>query len=256
MLPFPNPRHLMKLCETEVHLWQIQLANQEWGLQYLRSLLSPDEVQRADRFYFEKHKRRFIVARAATRVILATYVGRAPHELAFSYGAKGKPELSLPQNSPKVQFNLSHSEDLALLAVTLQHRVGVDIEFIKHDLAIDEIATRCFSEVEIKILRALPQAERTKSFYSWWTRKEAFIKAIGKGLSIPLESFSVNTGPNIIPSLSWVDLEPEEISNWQVHDISAPHGYAAALVVEGRGHDLRQWRWNWGSEWRSRHSGL
>lgn len=233
----------MKLCESEVDLWQIQLANQEWGLQYLRGLLSQDEMQRADRFHFEKHRNRFIVARAAMRMILAAYVGRTPQELVFFYGAKGKPELSPPQNSLKVQFNVSHSEDLALLAVTLEHRVGVDIEFIKDDFATDEIATRFFSEIETRILRTLPPTERTKAFYNCWTRKEAYIKALGEGLSLPLKSFSVTFGPNTVPALSWVDLAPEEISRWQMHDIAAPQGYAAALVIEGQGHYLRQWPW-------------
>jgi 4'-phosphopantetheinyl transferase len=235
---------ILKLAANEVDVWHIDLSEPEDGIHPYRRLLSPDEAERADRFHFEKHRRRFTVARAAMRQILGRYLGLAPEKLAFSYGPKGKPELAGGREESGIKFNLSHSSERALLAVTQSLIIGADIEWINAEFATEEIAERFFSASEVNTLFALPQSERAEAFFSCWTRKEAYIKALGEGLSVPLDSFAVAFAPGVPAALLEVKVDPEEVSRWSMYNLEAPGGYKAALVVEGKNHRLRLQEWN------------
>lgn len=226
-----------------VDIWQIPLSIQATRIRDCRSILSQDENQRADRFYFDRDRNRFIAARSATRRILSMYVEMAPGDLVFCYGLKGKPELSAQQAGREIKFNLSHSRDVGLLTVARAQSVGVDIEFIDYDFASDEIATRFFSVKEVDTWRNLSSSQKAGAFFSCWTRKEAYIKALGEGLSVPLDSFDVAFGPGVEAALLRVASLPHEVARWSMYNVEAPAGYAAALVIEGQGHRLRRRPW-------------
>lgn len=230
-----QPLELLEKCQVDI--WHIPLIQNDATLSACRTLLPGDEAERADRFYFERDRRRFTVAHGALRQILGGYTGAAPRQIEFSYGSKGKPELKSPIDT--IKFNLSHSGNLALLAVTRDATLGVDVEFIKTDFGGQEIAERFFSRHEVSTLLALPVEERAYAFFSCWTRKEAYIKAVGEGLSLPLDSFDVAFGPGVSPALLRVEASAKELLRWRLYDIEVPPEYRAALIVEGRQHQLQ-----------------
>jgi 4'-phosphopantetheinyl transferase len=232
-----------RLAHGTVHIWHIDLVPPESQLELSRKLLSPNETQRAGRFYFDRDRNRFIAARAAMRCILAGYLNVPPGELTFSYGVRGKPELFSAFDTSGLKFNLSHSRDRGMLAVTLNSCVGADIEFIDHEFATEEIACRFFSPGEVNAFLAVGTAERAPAFFSCWTRKEAYIKAVGDGLSLPLDSFEVAFAPGLPAAL--LRAPGNEQSRWAMYDVPAPPGYAAAIAIEGTGHRIWRGEWSW-----------
>ena len=228
----------------EVHLWRVHLLQPAPVVQRCRDLLAPDELNRADRFYFDKDRNRFTIARAMLKTVLGNYLKIQPRQVQFIYGPQEKPDLRPEINPSGFKFNLSHSGEYALLAVTPGLEVGIDIEQFRPDFGTQEIAERFFSAEEAGILCALPEEEKVEAFFKCWTRKEAFVKALGGGLSIPLDSFDVAFAPRTQPALLRVARDPQETRRWTVYDLDAPPGYAAALIVEGREHILRFWEWS------------
>jgi len=209
-----------------VHVWRIALDQPEESVRSFRRMLEPDELNRAGRFHFEIHRRHFIVARGFLRSVVARYLETEPETLRFSYGVYGKPELA---SEHVLRFNLSHSHEVALLAVTRDEELGVDVEHIRADFASEEIARRFFSRAEVEVFNALPKEEQVAAFLRCWTRKEAYIKAIGKGLSQPLDEFDVTLGPDVEPAL--LRVEGDDASRWLLTDLNAGTGYAAALAI-------------------------
>ena len=222
----------MSLVEDEIHVWRVDLALSGLQLKKLQLLLSTDEFRRAQQFFFEKDKNHFIVARGMLRKILSFYINRLPYEFIFEYNKFGKPFLLHEFEGKKICFNLSHSHGIALYAITLNHEVGIDLEYIREDFDDFGIANRFFSPDEVAILHSLPADKQKEAFFLCWTRKEAFIKAKGKGLSIPLDKFDVSLTPGQPAQLLKTEYAHKDVSRWSLFDITEKPGFAAALAVE------------------------
>jgi 4'-phosphopantetheinyl transferase len=224
-----------------VHVWRAPLVQSAERVEELQRLLGEDERRRAARFHFRKDRECFIVARGLLRTILGRYLHSEPRSLRFIYSVYGKP--SLADSSGGLRFNLSHSGDFALLALTYGRELGVDIEKLRTDFANEQIAGRFFSPREVARLRALPAGLRLEAFFNCWTRKEAYIKAHGEGLSLPLDGFDVTLAPDEPAQLLSTRDDPGEASRWSLRALHPCHGYVAALAVEGDGWRLKTWRW-------------
>ena len=237
------PSEISEVRPDEVHVWRIALLQPEEVIQHCRESLATDEIERADRFYFDKDRNGFTVARGALRQLLGAYLNLAPRVVNFTYGPQGKPALAVPQSSSGVRFNLSHSGEIALLAVSRDRELGIDVERIRADFASGEIATRFFSPEECAKLEQVPANASVDAFFNCWARKEAYIKARGEGLSIPLDSFEVAFAPGEKPALLQVKTGDQHFSRWHFHELHPGPGYKAALAVEGNDHKLRLWEW-------------
>lgn len=220
---------------SEVHLWHARLDGGEAALACDLPLLSPDERARADRFLFPQDRAAFAAARAWLRRILAGYLGRDPAGLRFGYGPDGKPHLA---GSPSLRFNLSHSGGRAALAVASGREVGIDIEAIRP--VEPHIAGRVFAAGEIRTWSALPPADRLAAFFRCWTRKEAYLKALGTGLGTTrLDSFEVSLAPGDPPAVLAVDGDPRAAAEWRVADIDLGPGFVGALAARWGGWTIR-----------------
>ncbi len=244
-----NPTHSLQAdsCSPALHpraidVWRIVLDQPGSLRAGLQDLLSADERERAGRFVFAKDRERFVVARAALRDILSRYLQVAASDIRFEYSEFGKPGLARRHQS-MLQFNLSHSNGVALLALSLHRRLGIDVEFIRPVHDFDQIARRFFSANESAALFRLPAAQQPRAFFTCWTRKEAYIKAIGEGLSHPLEHFDVSLMPDQPAALLATRPDPAEAARWSLHGLAAGTGYVAALAAEGRDHQLCCWQW-------------
>jgi 4'-phosphopantetheinyl transferase len=229
------------LPENEVHLWRADLDSLRESEHRWQIILSADESARASRFRFAIDRQRFVVSRGLLRAILASYLGTDPGSLTFSYSSKDKPSLAQPYSESGVCFNISHSGAAILLAFARGRDVGVDVEQIRSDFEVDAIARRFFSPHEQEQLAALPEEKRFEAFFRCWTRKEAYIKATGDGLSLPLHQFDVSITANDEDALLATRPDESEASRWSLREVPAGEGYVAALCVRGRDWRLRDW---------------
>jgi 4'-phosphopantetheinyl transferase len=219
------------LAADEVHVWRIALAPPPAAFARLAARLSPDERRRAARFRFERDCRRFQVAHGALRELLAGYLNAEPERLGFVEGTHGKPVLAEPHGS-ELRFNLSHSGELALCAVSRRREVGVDLEQVRELSDADALARRFFAAAESAALAELPAAERLPAFFRCWTRKEAYLKAVGAGLLQALDGFQVSLQPEAGPCGLSVRGRPEETARWSLQGLDVAQGYAGAVVAE------------------------
>ena len=233
-----EPPESLSLEAGQVHVWQICLEQTDELLDRFRRTLEAEELDRAGRFRFERLQRHFIAGRGFLRYVLARYLAAGPEELRFSYNYYGKPSLAGEQS---LQFNMSHSHEVALVAVTRDAAVGVDVEHIRVDFASEEIATRFFSRLEVETFSSLPPEERVAAFFRCWARKEAYIKAIGKGLSQPLDGFDVTLAPADPAAL--LRAGEEDTAQWTMSDIDVGSDYASALAVEAVASEIACWKY-------------
>jgi 4'-phosphopantetheinyl transferase len=250
-----RPDSWPQLSPGEVHVWRAALEVTAADLQRFLTTLSSDERARAERFRFERDRRRFIAGRGLLRAVLAGYVSTAPESLGFTYNEYGRPSLDNERLQPPLHFNVSHSGEVALYAVARGRQLGVDVEWMRRDVACEEIARRFFAPGEVERFLSLPPSDRTTAFFACWTRKEAYIKAKSRGLSIPLDQFEVTLGPDESAELLRVEWDADESRRWSLVELPMDTGYKAALAVEGRDWTLRQWEWDRDTSSVIRHEG-
>lgn len=248
----PPPQHLA-LQPDQVHVWRANLQTTV-PIEQVLPLLSPDEQARASRFYFEKDRNRFVWARSILRLILSRYLNLAAQDLQFQYGSTGKPYLSAQNSSAQnlpgqsaaqpLCFNLSHSQQWVLYAVAQNREVGVDVEQIRPERDWQGIAARFFSAPEQQALAQLDAPLKLQGFFNCWTRKEALLKAIGKGLTLPLDQFVVSLTPGQPAQLLQTFWDAQEAARWSMADLPMGEDYAAAVAGVGSW-DLQGWQFDW-----------
>jgi 4'-phosphopantetheinyl transferase len=225
----------LDLDASEIHIWScsLEVSPEEVGGQ--AAILSPDELERAQRFRFERDRRRFIVGRSVLRHILGRYLRERPEHLTFSYGTHGKPCLARGQTVPPLFFNASHSDDVAVYAIAAVDLLGIDVERIRAISDLDSIADRFFSPREQTALARLQGDAKTEAFFHCWTRKEAILKAVGAGLSLPLDTLDVPVAPEALPSVLALPRTVADTADWSLHDVCPPTGYVGAVALPGEG---------------------
>ena len=230
----------LNLSTETVHVVRVELDVSPDDVVQLSQCLSDDERRRAERFKFDQPRARFVACRSALRRVLAGCVGVDASDLNFVYGPYGKPELAANHES-KIQFSVSHSGALGLIALTLDAPVGVDIEECNRSVKMIRLAERFFAESETNELLNLPEHKQRSGFYRGWTCKEAYMKATGLGMSMPLSSFCVAIDPDRPASLLHVEDEPQEIARWMIEAIDIEPDYAAAVMVARPGCQIAVW---------------
>ncbi|MEE8583757.1 MAG: 4'-phosphopantetheinyl transferase superfamily protein [Acidobacteriota bacterium] len=230
----PSPADL-DLLPNEIHIWSLDVQRPATVVAKMRGLLAAQECQRADRFRFDKHRRRHIVRSGVLRLLLSGYTGQSPQGIRFCHGPKGKPSLAPGSARPQLHFNLSHSEELAVYAFTLAGPTGIDVEFLRPMPDAASIAERFFSAREHEELIQLPDSLVREGFFNCWTRKEAYLKATGDGLSKPLDQFDVTLIPGQPARMLLLDGDAQEAARWSYHHFVPAPEYIGALAIFGKG---------------------
>jgi len=219
------------LLPGQVHVWLFCTELTALQTEQLKGALSADEMERASHFHFEKDSIKYMATRGFLRQVLAGYLGVNPHEIRFTYSERGKPALA-PGNYPMdIRFNLSHAGDYALFAAAIGCDIGIDIEYIRRDIAFEEISRRFFSLKEIHTIEQTQIDQRNQLFFRYWTRKESLLKAIGRGISFPMQNADVSCvngavlSPVIITGTDGVN------EQWFTQDLFPAPGYIAAIAT-------------------------
>jgi len=228
--------------EGDVHVWRVGLDPGEAVVAALRGVLSADEVARAERFHFERHRRRFTVGRGVLRRLMGGYLGMAPEGVRFAYGEREKPRLAEPEGAA-LEFNLSNSSELALIAVTVGREVGIDLEAVRPMEDALAISERFFSAAERAALAAVPASERDRAFFRCWTRKEAYVKAVGDGIALGLDRFDVALDPGAGARFLALEGDPARAAAWSLTHIDPAPGYLGALALPAHPRAVRGFDW-------------
>jgi 4'-phosphopantetheinyl transferase len=230
----PAPANLT-LLPDDVHVWRIDLDRPEAQLQNLAAILSSEEIARADRFYFQEHRRRFIAGRGILRSILGSYLGIEPQQVEFDYEPRGKPVLAGTFAHSGLLFNLSHSQGLGLCAVNYTRQIGIDLEYIRSMSDVEALAQRFYLPREYDLMRSLPADQKQEIFFRYWTCKEAYLKATGDGIA-QLEQVEVALTPTEPACL-------QTLTNWSLLELTPADNYVAAVVVAGFDWHLKCWQY-------------
>ncbi len=218
----------MTIIGNEIHIYRSSLETTSDKIKDYESFLSADELYKANRYKFEKDRFHYITGRALLRNILSRYLNQFPGEIVFSYSDKGKPFIK----DTEVKFNLAHSGGRAVYAVANNMDIGIDIEFMRELPDALQIAKRFFSEKEVVEFSEIREVDIRTAFFNCWTRKEAFIKAVGEGLSYPLKDFSVTLKPGDKPEILWIKDKAEEVKYWSLINIDTDENYISSLAVK------------------------
>jgi len=236
------PPETLRLGLGDVHVWQASLDLPSGRAADFTSTLANDELDRAGRFHFEKDRQSYIVSRGVLRVLLGRYLKQDPEKVCLNYGPNGKPEVAGYGTDHTLQFNLAHSDRIALYAFTEGRPIGIDVEKMRPLEDADGLASRYFSAREYAAWRTVDQEERQIMFFRYWTSKEAYIKAIGAGLSFPLDQFDVSLAPGEPASLLTISGDEEKARRWSLRELHPAEEYAAAVSAPGPWR-LNRWRW-------------
>jgi len=235
-------RDFKQIGVDSIHLWDIALDDTTHSLEDYRSILSDQERERANRFSFPELKRRYIIAHACLREILAGYIDVEPRSVAFTTNAYEKPSLVEHPGKPDIHFNLSHSLDIAVIGIVKNRRIGVDVEWVKSRKDHMKIAERYFSPGEIAALKRIKNEQTVQAFIQLWAGKEAFIKARGDGMSLPLNQFSLERLIEHPGKISCKVELPGDTTAWFVYPIKLITGYLGAVAVEGEIRDIQYFK--------------
>ena len=233
----------IELLNEEVHVWRASFHALSPFLSHFNAFLSEDEKSKARRYRFEENRNEYILGRGLLRFLLGKYMALAPGALQFVYSPYGKPSLMGEAGAQRMVFNLSHSHGIALFAFARGRELGIDLERIRPEAAQDGVAERFFSAKEVSTLRSLPEHAQPLGFFNCWTRKEAYIKARGEGLSLPLNQFDVSLVPGEPAALLESRVDPADINRWTLRALNMGTQYVAAMVVEGQQWNLKCWDW-------------
>lgn len=237
------PPQTLSIQHDHVHVWRASLDQPPWLVQQLWPTLHPNEQNRAQRFVFPKDRNHYIVARGTLRAILGRYLSIAPQRLYFRYNAYGKPILDEQHLQHTIAFNVSHSHGLALLAFARCEDLGVDIEYMNPAIEGPQIAEHYFSPAEVQKLLSAPPSLQTHAFFNCWTRKEAYIKARGMGISLGLNNFDVSLLPAEPVELLAIRESNQRLSDWSLRELLPGPGYKGALAIKKPSILLHQWQW-------------
>jgi 4'-phosphopantetheinyl transferase len=229
--------------DDEVHAWMVVVSEALGALPVVERFLSRPEQEKAGQFVYPADRNRYILTHGLLRILLGRYLGVSPEKIEFNANAFGKPGLVFAESSYALSFNLSHSDDVIVYAFTLRRKVGIDVEKIRPEVKVMELATSQFADEEIRSLQAYAPIERPDAFFRGWTRKEAYVKARGEGLSFPLNKFAVTLHHTESVQVLWAEDDARSASTWSMFNLDLYPGYAAAMVVEGQSVQVVSRRW-------------
>lgn len=238
--PLPQPK--FTLADNVVHVWSASLDKFIPQFERFSSTLCASEREQAQRFHFDRHRQWFIIRRGLLRILLGRYLDVEPSRLVFAYDPRGKPSVSEPHHPDQLYFNVSDSSGLALYAVSRCAPVGVDVERIKSVSDMDGIAARFFSAREKKAVSASSEPQKAEAFFNCWTRKEAYLKATGEGISESLPRVEVTLVPEDAPQLLSIAGDTQAAAKWTIFSFVPASGFVGALAIRATGLTLSCWR--------------